>query len=61
MAENRNAPVEEPAGIEPYKAYIDHLHKEIEELKIKVIDLEDDVEIYKEAIVNAFLKWSDEV
>lgn len=42
-----------------YQAYIDQLHKENEELKIKLYKAEIQIDIYKDAICNAFLKWSD--
>lgn len=44
---------------EDYQAYIDELHKQIEELKLKLLKAEFNEEIYKEAILKAFLKWSD--
>ena len=43
-----------------YQKYIDNLHKEIEELKVKLLQAEFDAEIYKEAILKAFVKWSDD-
>ena len=44
---------------EDYQAYIDELHKQVEDLKIKLLKAEFDAEIYKEAILKAFMKWSD--
>ena len=46
-------------GEKEYQDYIDNLHKEMEEIKVKLLKAEFDAEIYKEAILKAFMKWSE--
>ena len=56
----------EQASEARYQAYIDELHKQIEELTAQLnswietaTELEDKLDKYEIAMVNAFVKWSE--